>query len=89
MKPPSFFGWYEILRTRHHLSVLQTIRYALWLVRSPKSQQVRGEDCRLERKSESRGSTFPRELHSDSFRFGWARSNHLRPTETHDNVAKP
>lgn len=89
MKPPSFFGWYEILRTRHHLSVLQAIRYALWLERSPKSQQVQREDCRLERKSESRVRTFPRKSHSDSFRFGWAGSNHLRRTENHGNVAKP
>jgi len=34
MKPPSLFGWYEILRTRHHWSVLQSLRHALWPSRS-------------------------------------------------------
>jgi hypothetical protein len=32
MKHPSFFGWYRILRGRYHLSVIEAMRSALWLV---------------------------------------------------------
>ena len=51
MKPPSFFGWYEILRTHYHLSVFQSTRYAWWLACSPEIQQVPGEHRGPERKS--------------------------------------
>ena len=53
MKPPSFFGWYEILRTRHHWSVLQSLRFALWLARSRENEQRWREDRRLESKHAS------------------------------------
>ena len=29
----SLFAWYHILRTQHHWTIFQAIRYALWLVR--------------------------------------------------------
>ena len=56
MKQPSFFGWYEILRTRHRWSVLQSFRFALWLARAPENQQAVRYDRRLESGSESRGT---------------------------------
>ena len=33
MKSPSIFDWYRILRIQNHWTVIQTIRYALWLAR--------------------------------------------------------
>lgn len=33
MKPPNFFAWYFILRAHYHLTIFQSIRYALWLAR--------------------------------------------------------
>jgi hypothetical protein len=33
MKPPSILQWYQTLRTRHHWTMFQAIRYALWLAR--------------------------------------------------------
>jgi hypothetical protein len=35
MKAPSFFACYHIFRTRHHWTVFQSVRYGLWLARSP------------------------------------------------------
>jgi hypothetical protein len=32
-KSPSLLGWYYILRAHHQWTVLQAIRYALWLSR--------------------------------------------------------
>jgi len=29
----SMFGWYQVLRTHHHWTIFQAIRYALWLAR--------------------------------------------------------
>jgi hypothetical protein len=31
LKPPSIFGWYRILRTRHQFTVFEAMRCALWL----------------------------------------------------------
>jgi len=33
MNQPSVLGWYRILRAHYHLTMFQTIRYALWLTR--------------------------------------------------------
>jgi hypothetical protein len=33
MKPPSILQWYQSLRTRHHWTMFQAIRYAQWLAR--------------------------------------------------------
>jgi hypothetical protein len=33
MKPLSILGWYRTLRSHHHWTIFQSIRYALWLAR--------------------------------------------------------
>jgi hypothetical protein len=33
MKPLSILGWYRILRSHHHWTVFQSVRYAVWLAR--------------------------------------------------------
>jgi hypothetical protein len=33
MKRKSVLEWYSVLRTHHHWTVFQAIRYALWLAR--------------------------------------------------------
>ena len=33
MKRLSIMDWYRVLRVRHHLTMFQAIRYALWLTR--------------------------------------------------------
>jgi hypothetical protein len=33
VKAPSLFGWYHILKARHHWRVFQAIRDAIWLAR--------------------------------------------------------
>src|SRR5215469_3053854 len=75
-----FFGWYEILRTRHRWTVLQSIRYALWRARSSKNQQARREARTIESNPENR-VTLGRRSCSDSFRFGRSASNNTRCTE--------
>src|SRR5215470_3534068 len=80
MKAPSFFGWYEILRTRHRWNVLQSIRYALWLARSSENHQARREARTIESNTESRGSRRQRPC-SDSFRFAWSTGENAPRTE--------
>jgi len=33
METPSFLDWYHILRARYAFTLIQAIRYALWLAR--------------------------------------------------------
>lgn len=86
MKPPSFFGWYEILRTRHHRSVLQSLRYALWLSRSPQiSNQT---ESGLGSRSEDLGNPRPRASLTDWFRFRRSTGEHLQSPELRLNHGK-
>ena len=95
MKPPSFFGWYEILRTRHRWTVLQSIRYALWLARSSENRRAGREAHTIESNPQSQVALRLRSC-SESFRFGCAASDPLRGTESElhhvkviDSVGQP
>ena len=81
MTPPSFFGWYEILRTHHHWSKLQSLRYALWLSRSAGNPQVVRENRRLESRSESSGNGGLWRSLGDWFRLRRSAGERLQSTK--------
>jgi len=86
MKRPSFLGWYETLRTRHHWSVLQSVRYALWLSRST---QISNQTENLPgSRSEDLGNPRPRRSLTDWFRFRRSTGEHLQRPELRLNHGK-